>query len=146
MSETIEMEFTFDAPPEKVWRAVSVTQYRERWLPGADLAQDEPVSVEEGSAVSGQARGRRLDRALIILQRRQQRLVAALRFRQHALCIGLDVVSLRARRGKLRGLDLVKVRIGRSEHVIGPALARDRRDADVSAGHCSRSGGRNGLR
>lgn len=52
MSETIEMEFTFDAPPEKVWRAVSVTQYRERWLPGADLAQDEPVSIEEGSAVS----------------------------------------------------------------------------------------------
>lgn len=52
MSETIEMEFSFDAPPEKVWRAVSIAQYRERWLPGADLAQDEPVAVEEGSAVS----------------------------------------------------------------------------------------------
>ena len=52
MSETIEMEFCFDAPPEKVWRAVSIAQYRERWLPGADLVQDEPVAVEEGSAVS----------------------------------------------------------------------------------------------
>lgn len=52
MSEEIDMEFTFDAPPEKVWRAVSIAQYRERWLPGADLAEAEPVAVEEGSAVS----------------------------------------------------------------------------------------------
>tara|TARA_R110002051_G_scaffold184196_1_gene253625 strand:- start:8887 stop:9858 length:972 start_codon:yes stop_codon:yes gene_type:complete len=52
MSETIEMEFSFDAPPEKVWRAVSIAQYRERWLPGTDLAQDEPLALEEGSAVS----------------------------------------------------------------------------------------------
>lgn len=52
MSEEIDMEFVFDAPPEKVWRAVSIAQYRERWLPGADLAETEPVAVEEGSAVS----------------------------------------------------------------------------------------------
>lgn len=52
MSDTIELEFTFDAPPEKVWRAVSIAQYRERWLPGADLAEDEPVALKEGSAVS----------------------------------------------------------------------------------------------
>ncbi|WMT85676.1 hypothetical protein NO932_12140 [Pelagibacterium sp. 26DY04] len=52
MSDEIDMEFTFDAPPEKVWRAVSIAQYRERWLPGTDLAQEEPVAVEEGSAVS----------------------------------------------------------------------------------------------
>ncbi|PAV66414.1 hypothetical protein WR25_12122 [Diploscapter pachys] len=80
------------------------------------------------------------------IQRCQQRLVAALRFRQHALCVGLDVVPLRARRGELRGLDLVEVGVGRGEHVIRAALARDRRDADVGAGHRSRSGGRNGLR
>ncbi len=48
----IEMKFVFDAPPEKVWRAVSIAQYRERWLPGADLVKDEPVSVDEGRAVS----------------------------------------------------------------------------------------------
>ena len=52
MSETIEQTFEFDAPPEKVWRAVSMPEYRERWLPEADLAEAEPVAVEEGSAVS----------------------------------------------------------------------------------------------
>ena len=41
--------------------------------------------------------------------------MAALRFRQHALGIGLDVIPLRACRGELRGLDLVKVGVGRRE-------------------------------
>lgn len=52
MSEDIEMAFEFDAPPEKIWRALSLPDYRERWLPAADLADAEPVAHIEGTCVS----------------------------------------------------------------------------------------------
>lgn len=52
MSDIIDIDYRFDAAPEKVWRAISIADYRERWLPRADLAEPDPVAVIEGSAVS----------------------------------------------------------------------------------------------
>lgn len=43
--QQLEQEFEIDAPPEKVWRAVSEPGLREKWLPGGDLASDEPVEA-----------------------------------------------------------------------------------------------------
>ncbi|MBN9023216.1 MAG: SRPBCC domain-containing protein, partial [Rhizobiales bacterium] len=45
------LEYQLDAPPEKVWRAISTPELRERWLPSRDLAADEPVSTVPGAAV-----------------------------------------------------------------------------------------------
>lgn len=45
------LEYELDAPPQKVWRAISVPEFRARWLPDADLADAEPISVEEGKEV-----------------------------------------------------------------------------------------------
>ncbi len=39
----ITFEFELDAAPEKVWRAISIPAFRERWLPQADLAESEPI-------------------------------------------------------------------------------------------------------
>lgn len=44
-------EVELDAPPAKVWRAVTVPELRARWLPGKDLAAEVPLSVEEGRSV-----------------------------------------------------------------------------------------------
>lgn len=38
------LEYDLDAPPEKVWRAVTIPALRQRWLPDADLAKAEPES------------------------------------------------------------------------------------------------------
>lgn len=46
------LEYEFDAPPDKVWRAVTVPALRERWLPGTDLANAEPLSSVTGEEVS----------------------------------------------------------------------------------------------
>jgi hypothetical protein len=49
----IALEFELDAAPEKVWRAIALAAFRERWLPQADLAEPEPVAsipgVESGT-------------------------------------------------------------------------------------------------
>ncbi|WP_299626595.1 SRPBCC domain-containing protein [Pelagibius sp.] len=45
------LEYELEAPPEKVWRAISVPALRDRWLPDGDLAQVEPVSSEPGAEV-----------------------------------------------------------------------------------------------
>jgi len=37
-------EYALDAPPGQVWRAISIPELREQWLPAGDLAQAEPVS------------------------------------------------------------------------------------------------------
>lgn len=37
-SEPLVFAFQLDAPPEKVWRALSIPEFRERWLP-ADVAE-----------------------------------------------------------------------------------------------------------
>ncbi|MHC1946030.1 hypothetical protein IF803_16740 [Bradyrhizobium sp. UFLA06-06] len=59
MSDTVEpdadaalvIEYELDAPPEKVWRAVTIPALRERWLPGCDLADAEPLSSIAGEEV-----------------------------------------------------------------------------------------------
>ncbi|WP_206078314.1 SRPBCC domain-containing protein [Poseidonocella sp. HB161398] len=45
-------EYRLDAPPAKVWRAVSLPAFREAWLPSAELAAEAPVAAEPGEAVS----------------------------------------------------------------------------------------------
>jgi uncharacterized protein YndB with AHSA1/START domain len=45
-------EYELDAPPEKVWRAVSNPAFREKWLPKQELAEAEPVSTAQGEEVS----------------------------------------------------------------------------------------------
>ncbi|MGY3441612.1 SRPBCC family protein [Bradyrhizobium sp. USDA 4473] len=45
------MEYELDAPPEKVWRAVTIPALRERWLPDSDLAGAEPESTITGEEV-----------------------------------------------------------------------------------------------
>lgn len=42
------LEFDFDAPPTKVWRAVTIPELRERWLPNSDLAGAEAESSIPG--------------------------------------------------------------------------------------------------
>jgi uncharacterized protein YndB with AHSA1/START domain len=43
-------EVDLDAPPDKVWRALSIPELRERWLPGA-LADAEPESSSPGADI-----------------------------------------------------------------------------------------------
>ncbi|WP_338693957.1 hypothetical protein V5279_45485 [Bradyrhizobium sp. 26S5] len=60
MSDTVEpehadaalvLEYELDAPPEKVWRAVTIPALRERWLPDCDLSAAEPESSVAGEEV-----------------------------------------------------------------------------------------------
>ncbi|WP_105441294.1 SRPBCC domain-containing protein [Neorhizobium sp. T25_13] len=46
-----EQHYDLDAPPEKVWRAISISEFREKWLPKDMLADPEPVSVTPGERV-----------------------------------------------------------------------------------------------
>ena len=50
-ADTIVLEYEIDAPPEKVWRAISIPELRERWLPVASLAATDPVHTAPGEAV-----------------------------------------------------------------------------------------------
>jgi hypothetical protein len=47
----IALEYELDAKSEKVWRAIAVAAFRERWLPQADLAEPEPVASVPGVEV-----------------------------------------------------------------------------------------------
>jgi uncharacterized protein YndB with AHSA1/START domain len=47
----IALEYELDAAPEKVWRAISIPAFRERWLPQTDLAEPEPVISVPGVEV-----------------------------------------------------------------------------------------------
>jgi len=51
-AEKLVLEYALDASPEKVWRAISIPAFRERWLPGAELADAEPVSTTAGEEAS----------------------------------------------------------------------------------------------
>lgn len=51
-SAELTLEFDLDAPPEKVWRALSVAEFRARWMPGDPLAGEEPVCTEPGREAS----------------------------------------------------------------------------------------------
>ncbi|MCG8691471.1 MAG: SRPBCC domain-containing protein [Minwuiales bacterium] len=50
-AEDLVLEYELDAPPEKVWRAISAAAFRERWLPGGDLADAEPVFSAPGEEI-----------------------------------------------------------------------------------------------
>lgn len=45
------LEYELDAPPEKVWRAISIPALREKWLPNRSLADAEPVSSTPGEEI-----------------------------------------------------------------------------------------------
>ena len=44
----LDLVYDLDAPPQKVWRALSIPAFRDRWLPG--LAAPEP---DAGSVIPG---------------------------------------------------------------------------------------------
>ncbi len=54
----IEQHYDLDAPPEKVWRAITIPAFRERWLPGEALAEPEAVTVSPGTEASYRLRER----------------------------------------------------------------------------------------
>jgi len=47
----IELEYDLDEPPQKVWRAISIPEFRESWLPSDALADPEATSVTPGEEV-----------------------------------------------------------------------------------------------
>jgi uncharacterized protein YndB with AHSA1/START domain len=50
-AEEVALEYELDAPPEKVWRAIAYTQFRNSWLPASSLAEVEPVSAVPGEEI-----------------------------------------------------------------------------------------------
>ena len=50
-TKDLVFEYELDAPPEKVWRALSIPAFRDKWLPAEDLASAEPVSSVPGEEV-----------------------------------------------------------------------------------------------
>ncbi|WP_411033207.1 SRPBCC family protein [Shinella sp. BYT-45] len=50
-AKDLVLEYDLDAPPEKVWRAISIPAFRERWLPDGQLADGAPVSTVPGEEV-----------------------------------------------------------------------------------------------
>jgi uncharacterized protein YndB with AHSA1/START domain len=50
-TDALVLEYDFDEPPEKVWRAVSVPELREKWLPQELLADGEPISSLPGTEI-----------------------------------------------------------------------------------------------
>jgi len=49
---TIELEFEIDEPPHKVWRAISMPEFRENWLPDDALADRQAAAIIPGEEVS----------------------------------------------------------------------------------------------
>jgi uncharacterized protein YndB with AHSA1/START domain len=47
----VELEFDLGDPPQKVWRAVSIPEFRERWLPKEALADPHAITVTPGQEV-----------------------------------------------------------------------------------------------
>jgi uncharacterized protein YndB with AHSA1/START domain len=50
--QPLVLEYSLDAPPEKVWRAIGIPALREQWLPTRVLANAEPVAVTPGEEIS----------------------------------------------------------------------------------------------
>jgi hypothetical protein len=55
-SRHLEFEFRLDAPKEKVWRAISIPEIRESWLPGTNLRNSKPIRQIPGEEVTYQMR------------------------------------------------------------------------------------------
>ncbi len=49
---SLRFDYELDAPPQKVWRALSIAEFRDNWLPATALAQSEAVTVTPGEEVS----------------------------------------------------------------------------------------------
>lgn len=45
-------EYDLDAPPEKVWRAICIPAFRDRWLPRGELTRSEPVASKPGEEIA----------------------------------------------------------------------------------------------
>ena len=45
------LEYDLDAPPAQVWRAISIPEFREQWLPDGALADAVPVSTVGGEEI-----------------------------------------------------------------------------------------------
>ena len=52
MGRVVEILHEIDAPPRKVWRALSVPELRERWLPAGALADPEATHVDPGREIA----------------------------------------------------------------------------------------------
>jgi len=50
-TDQLVFDYELDAPPQKVWRALSVAGFREKWLPKAALADAEPVRSVPGEEI-----------------------------------------------------------------------------------------------
>lgn len=48
----IELEYDLDAEPQKVWRAISIPEFRENWLPADALAEPDAASQKPGEEIS----------------------------------------------------------------------------------------------
>lgn len=48
----VRLEFDVDEPPQKVWRAISIPEFRAVWLPNDTLANPDPVSITPDEEVS----------------------------------------------------------------------------------------------
>ena len=51
-ARNVTYECDLDASPEKVWRALTVQAFRERWFPDADLVEADPVAMQEGEEIA----------------------------------------------------------------------------------------------
>ncbi|MDQ8728891.1 SRPBCC domain-containing protein [Bradyrhizobium sp. LHD-71] len=50
-TQDLVLEYELDAPPEKVWRAISIPAFRDKWLPTEALASAEPVALAPGEEI-----------------------------------------------------------------------------------------------
>ena len=50
-TEHLVFDYELDAPPQKVWRALSIAGFREKWLPKVALADAEPVRSVPGEEI-----------------------------------------------------------------------------------------------
>jgi uncharacterized protein YndB with AHSA1/START domain len=49
--DPLVFDVDLDAPPQKVWRALSIAAFRDKWLPKAALADAEPVRSVPGEEI-----------------------------------------------------------------------------------------------
>lgn len=49
--ERLVQEYRLDATLDKVWRAISIQEFRQQWLPDLDLASPIPLRMVEGREV-----------------------------------------------------------------------------------------------
>lgn len=50
--DSIELEYDLNEPPQKVWRAISIPEFRESWLPQAELAEPVAALITPGREVA----------------------------------------------------------------------------------------------